>query len=110
MTKTVVIIFIILSFIALLAFGIYYFGKPFLRSYSPPDITVSKNTITSSGGFMDPVTIEKLKVDSFGKEKRPTKYTIEYVATCSIKQKEGAQPVALNEIKLNEPGRYTWTG
>jgi len=94
------IIFISLSLIALIAFGIYHFGNYFLISYAPPDVTVTKNEIISTGGFMEPVTIEKLKVDSLGKEKRPTKYTIQYVTTCSIKQKDGEPPVALKEIKL----------
>jgi len=58
---------------------------------------------------MNPITIEKLKVDSSGKEKRPVKYTIEYATTCTIKQKEGEQPVSLKEIKFNEPGRYSWS-
>jgi len=58
---------------------------------------------------MDPLTIERLKVDSIGKENRPTKYTIEYVTTCSIKQKDGQAPVALKEVKLNEPGNYSWS-
>ena len=59
---------------------------------------------------MDPVTIEKLKVDSLGKDQRPVKYVIEYVTTCSIKQNEGEPPVALKQIELNEPGRYSWSG
>jgi hypothetical protein len=93
----------------LLAFGAYYFGHFFSDRYLPPNIIVTKNEIISSGGFMNPITIEKLKVVTFGKEKRPTKYTIEYVTTCTIKQKDGEPPVALKEIKLNEPGRYSWT-
>jgi hypothetical protein len=58
---------------------------------------------------MQPVTIERLKVDSFGKDKRPTKYIIEYLTTCTIKQKDREPPVSLNEVKLNEPGRYSWS-
>jgi len=48
-------------------------------------------------------------VDSLGKEERPTKYIIEYIATCFIEQADGEYTVALNEIKFNEPGRYHWT-
>ena len=93
----------------LLAFGAYYFGHFFSDRYLPPNIIVTKNEIISSGGFMNPITIEKLKVVTFGKEKRPTKYTIEYITTCFIKQRDGEPPVALKEIKLNESGRYIWS-
>ena len=110
MTKrTKTIIFILVISIFLLAFGVYYLGNFILKAYSPPEIIVTKNEIISSGGFMDPITIEKLKVDSFGKGERPAKYTIEYITTCSIKQKDGEPPVALREVKLNEPGRYSWS-
>ncbi len=103
------IVFISVLSILLIVFGVRYFVDLFSNRYLPPTILVTKNEISSSGGFMNPITIEKLKVDSFGKEKRPTKYTVEYVTTCSIKQKDGEQPVALNEVRLNEPGRYSWS-
>jgi len=110
MTKgTVRIILISLTVMTLLLVSVYYLGNQFVRSYAPPNITITKNEIISSGGFMDPVTIEQIKVDSIGKEKRPTKYIIEYVTTCTIQQKEGEPPVALKEIKLKEPGPYSWT-
>jgi len=103
------VIAISLAFLLFLALGGYYLGNIFGRAYTPPDINVSLNEISSSGGFMDPITIEKLKVDSIGKEQRPVKYVIEYVATCTINQKQGEPPVALDQVEFNEAGRYSWS-
>ena len=102
-------VFILVTFILLLAFGAYRFGHLFSDRYLPPKIIITKNEIISPGGFMNPVTIEKLRVQTFSKEKRPIKYTIEYITTCSLKQVEGEPPVALKEIKLYESGRYIWS-
>jgi hypothetical protein len=107
-TKSTIIIVVISLLI--IVFGVLYFKKSIFNRYSPPEITVTKNEITSSGGFSEPVAIERLKVDSFGKEKRPAKYTIEYVATCVIKQKDSEAPTALKTIQLNEAGTYNWSG
>src|SRR5258705_1487073 len=104
------VVFVLLGSILLLVFGGDYLVRFFSSRYLPPRIIVSKNKISSSGGFMNPITIEKLRVDSFGKEEQPTKYTIEYVTTCSISQKDGEPGIALNEVKLNEPGSYSWSG
>jgi hypothetical protein len=103
------IFFILVPSIIMLVVGVFYFSNFLSRAYSPPNVVVTKNEIISSGGFMDPVSIEKLKVDAVGESKRPTKYTIEYIATCHIKQKDGELPVALDEIILNVPGRYSWS-
>src|SRR5262245_15647011 len=108
--RTISKISLVIASISLLLFGVYYFGNHLLNRYSPPSVIITKNEIISSGGFIDPVTIEKLKVDSFGQGTRPSKYTIEYIATCTIEQKDVEAPVALTEIKLNESGRYHWTG
>ena len=103
------ILVILVTFIVVVAFAVYHFGHFFSERYLPPKVTVTKNEIIGSGGFMNSITIEKLKVDSFGKDKRPTNYTIEYLTTCFIKQKDGEPPVALKEIKLDESGRYIWS-
>jgi hypothetical protein len=80
-----------------------------ISAFAPDKVTITKKEILSSRGFINPITIERLKVDSIGEEKRPVKYTIEYLTTCSIKQQEGKPPVALKEIRLYEPGRYIWS-
>ena len=81
----------------------------FFSAFAPDKITITETEITSSSGFINPITIEKLKVDSIGDDQRPVKYIIEYLTTCSIKQVEGKPPVPLHKINLNTPGRYTWS-
>jgi hypothetical protein len=108
--KKIGILIIAVAAISLIAFGVYHFGDRLFNRYSPPAITVDKTKISSLGGFSDPIIIEKLKIDSLGKEKRPVNYVIEYIATCIIKQQVAEKFVALNEISLTQPGRYTWTG
>lgn len=103
------IIFILVISICLLALALNYVGNFFSHSYLPPEITITRTQISSRGGFTDPVTIEKLLVDSFGKEGRPVSYTIELLVTCTIKHKKEAQTAALNEIKLDKAGSYNWT-
>jgi len=88
--------------------GVYFF-KSFFSAFAPAKITITETEILSSRGFVNPVTIEKLKVDSIGEDQRPVKYVIEYLTTCSVKQVVGKPPVALNRIKLDKPGRYTWS-
>jgi len=107
--KKIGITVIICITLVLIVFGLYNLGNRLFNRYSPPTITVSKTGISSSGGFINPVTIEKLRVDSLGKEERPTKYIIEYITTCFIERAGGENAVALNEIKFNEPGRYHWS-
>jgi hypothetical protein len=104
---TKIVVFILLP-IALLIGGGIYFVHYFFSSFAPAEITITKTEISSNRGFINPITIEKLKVDSFGIERRPVKYTIQYFTTCSIKQKDGKPPISLDEIKLNESGRYLW--
>jgi hypothetical protein len=95
--------------IGLLTLGGLYFFRSFFSAFAPADITVTKSEIRSSRSLINPITIEKLKVDSFGNEQRPIKYTIVYLTTCSIKQIDGKPPVGLKIIKLNETGHYGWS-
>jgi len=89
--------------------GTVYLVKSFFSSFAADKISITKTEIISSRGFINPITIEKLRVDSIGKEQRPVKYVIEYLTTCSIKQVDGKPPVPLKKIKLDESGRYSWT-
>jgi len=107
-TRTRNILFILLT-IVLIAGGGIYFLLNFFRSFAPDDIAITKSEIRSSNGFINPITIEKLKVDSLGKDQRPIKYTIDYITTFGIKQKDDEPPVGLKQIKLNESGRYSWS-
>lgn len=95
--------------IGLLVFSGLYFVRSILGAFAPADIMVTPTEISSSRGFINPITIEKIRVDSIGEEQRPVKYNIEYIATCSIQQREGSPPVALKTIKLNKAGRYSWS-
>ena len=102
---------LIITSLILLGFicGTIYLAKNFFSSFAPDKISITKNEITSSLGFINPITIEKLKVDSIGKEQRPVKYVIEYLTTCSIKQVARRPPVPLKQINLTESGRYSWS-
>lgn len=94
--------------VAVVVGGIYFIIR-FFSALAPAEITITNTEISSSRGFINPITIEKLKVDSIGEEQRPVKYVIEYLTTCAIKQEAGKPPESLNKIKLNGPGRYTWS-
>jgi hypothetical protein len=109
MTKRARNILLVAAILVMLTFCGLYFINIFFRAFAPDDITITQTEIQSPRGFVNPITIEKLKVDSIGEEQRPVKYTVEYVTTCGIKQKEGKPPVALKKIKLSEPGRYSWS-
>ena len=102
-------ILLTLLLIGLLVFGILYFVRSFFASFAPAEIEITKTEISSPEGFVNPVTIEKLRVDSLGKDHRPVKYSVEYLTTCSIKQEDGKSPVPLNTIKFDEAGRYSWS-
>lgn len=103
------ILVVILLLIAGVIAGGMYLSEKFFSAFAPDKITITETEILSSNGFINPITIEKIKVDSFDEEQTPVKYTIDHVATCDVKQEPGKPPVALKKIKLNEPGRYTWT-
>ena len=109
MTKKTAITLLIFLTISLLVLVGFYFVHNFFIAFAPDEIKITKTEITSSDGFVNPITIEKLSVDSFGKEQRPVKYSIEYLTTCSIKQESGKPPVPLKSIKLTEVGRYSWS-
>jgi hypothetical protein len=105
-TSTILLIFLAGGLLAIVGL---YLVRSFLVSFAPDEIVITKTEISSSDGFVNPITIEKIKVDSLGNEQRPVKYSIEYLTTCSIKQEGGKPPVPLKSIKLNESGRYNWS-
>ena len=109
MTKKTSITLLVFFAIGSLVFVGLYFARSFFSAFTPDDIKITETEIISSDGFVNPITIEKLIVDSLGKEQRPVKYSIEYITTCSIKQVGGKPPVPLEAIKLKEAGRYSWS-
>lgn len=109
MTRKTSITLLIFFAIGLLVFVGLYFVRSFFSAFAPDEIKITETEISSSDGFINPITIEKLNVDSFGKEQTPVKYSIQYLTTCSIKQEGGKPPVPLKTIKLNEVGRYSWS-
>jgi hypothetical protein len=103
-----ILIIVVLLLVAIVA-GTVYLANSFFSSFAPNKITITKTEIISSDGFINPVTIEKLRVDSIGKEQRPVRYLIEQLTTCGIKQVDGKPPIPLKTIKLSKPGRYNWS-
>lgn len=74
----------------------------FLRSLAPQKITISTNSITTNGKLEYKVSIEKIKVDSIGKDNHPVKYTAYYSTICHIYE-------PTDEIYINKTGNYRWT-
>ncbi|RYY53616.1 MAG: hypothetical protein EOO09_17295 [Chitinophagaceae bacterium] len=100
------LIALIIAFLLLLGGGIY-FVRTFLRSFAPPEITITANTITTDDYFVNGVTIEKLVVDSIGAGRYPVRYTVVYKTHCGLVRGENTKP--LDRISFKEAGPYTWS-
>ncbi len=109
MTKNNRNIILLLSFFVVIASAILYFGYLFLSALKPIKVTITEDKISSSKALVNPIIIERIKVDSFGNEGFPARYRIEYLTMCSLKKIREKPPVGLKTISLNEPGRYTWS-
>ncbi len=109
MPKQVKIILVVLLLLSLISIGGVYFLHRFLTAFGPDKIEISSTQIKSSDGFINPVTIEKLKVDSIGKESRPVKYTTEHLVTCHFMHGTTQPLKSIKIIKLKDAGRYYWS-
>ncbi len=109
MTRTTKTIIIILSAIALFVIGGLYFLYYFFSAFAPPKVTITKDYIATNRDFINGVTIEKLKVDSFGSEEYPIKYTVTYWTSCGIDHPKNKPPEPPDKIYFKKEGKYWWT-
>lgn len=77
----------------------------FLTSLQPPKIEITKNYISTNKDFINGIIIEKISVDSIGKDGLPTKYTVDYWTRCSIDHAKGKSP---DKITFKATGNYSW--
>jgi hypothetical protein len=103
MTKRAKTVIIILSTIALIIVGGLYFLRSFLGAFALPKVTVSKDFILTSQDFVNGVTIEKIHVDSIGKEGYPLKYTTYYTTSCNIHHPSNKPPNPPSKIEFYKP-------
>jgi hypothetical protein len=87
---------------------ILYFLYSFFSAFSPTKVSISESSISSSVSLINPIYIERIRVDSIGEQGYPVRYQIEYITVCSITQVGGKPPKGVREISLKSPGRYTW--
>jgi len=97
-----------LSVIALVLAGGLFWLYSFLDALGSPDVPITRNQITTNRDFGNGVTIEKIDVDSIGKEGYPIKYTTFYTTSCNIKYPKNKPPEPPNNIKFYKPGEYFW--
>jgi len=98
-------ILIIASVIILLILGGLYFLKTFFSAFAPPQVTVTKDYISTNKDFINGVAIEKINVDSMGDNSYPLKYTVVYATSCNIQQPTAKPP---SKIEFYKPGNYLW--
>jgi len=103
------ILLIISSIILTLVVGGGLLMHKFLTSLQPPKIEVTKNYILTNKDFINGVKIEKITVDSIGRNGLPAKYTVNYWTKCNINHPKGRPPEPPNKIVFSEKGKYWWT-
>ena len=97
-----------LSFIALILAGGLFLLYNFLSALGPPDVTITRNQISTNRDFINGVTIEKINVDSIGNQGYPVRYTTVYTTSCNILHPANKPPAPPNKIEFNKPGKYFW--
>lgn len=108
MSRISKIIVISISIIILLTAGGLYFIKSFFSAFAPPEVTVTKDYISTNRNFINGVTIEKINVDSIGDNNYPVKYTVLYTTSCKIQHSVNKSPNPLGKIEFYKPGEYSW--
>ncbi len=108
MTIRAKIIIVIISIITLIVIGGLYFLNYFLSALAPPKVTITKDYISTNRDFINGVTIEKIQVDSIGKNEYPVKYTILYATSCNIHHPTNKPPNPPSKIEFYKPGKYSW--
>ena len=99
---------IVLTIIFVLVAGGLYFLKYFISSFAPPEVTITKDYISTNTDFINGVTIEKIKVDSIGAKGFPVKYTTTYSTSCNIQHPKNKPPEPPSRIEFNQSGKYIW--
>ena len=77
-------------------------------AFAPPQLTITKDYISTNRDFINGVTIEKIRVDSIGDKGYPIKYTTVYTTHCGIHHPTNRPPEPPNKIEFNKPGKYSW--
>lgn len=108
MTRTAKATIVIILVIVLIAIGGLYFLKSFFSAFAPPKVTITKDYISTNRDFINGVEIEKILVDSIGKEGYPLKYTTIYTTSCNIHHPTNRPPEPPNKIEFYKPGKYSW--
>jgi hypothetical protein len=100
---------LIILFVILLIFsGGVYFIYGYFKAFAPTDVAITEKYISSNHGFINGVTIEKIRVDSIGAKGYPVKYATIYTTSCNIHYPANKPPDPPNRIEFNEPGNYSW--
>lgn len=108
MSRTVKIIVIVISIFTVLIIGVLYFIKSLFSSFAHPEVTITKDFIKTNREFINGVTIEKIIVDSMGKNNYPVKYTVVYTTSCNIHHPANKPPNPPSKIEFFKPGKYFW--
>jgi hypothetical protein len=108
MEKTLRTVTITLFVIQLLFIGGLYFLSFFFRAFAPPSVVLTRDYISTSGSFVNGITIEKIRVDSMGAEGYPTAFTVLYATSCWIHGPANEPSDSPGKIEFNKPGKYSW--
>ncbi len=108
MAKWMKILIIVSVITFVLIGGGLYFLKQFFSAFAPPKIEITKVYISTDRDFINGVTIEKIRVDSFGEKGYPVKYTAFYTTSCNIQHPKNKPPNPPSKIKFDKIGKYTW--
>lgn len=109
MTKGKKIIIIISSTIILIISVGLFFLHYFLSAFALPKIEITTDYISTDRDFINGLTIEQIKVDSFGQDGVPAKYKVNYWTSCSIDHPKGKPPEPPDIIYFDKKGNYWWT-
>ena len=99
---------LISSIIIVLVLSAVFLINQFLTSLQPPKIEITENYISTNQNFTNAVTLEKISVDSIGRNGLPVKYTVNYWTRCYIDLPKGRAPEPPNKIVFSEKGDYWW--
>ena len=96
------------SKIIVLVLGAVFLSYQFLTSLQAPKIQITENYISTNQNFTNAVTLEKISVDSIGRNGLPVKYTVNYWTRCYIDLTKGRATEPPDKIVFSEKGDYWW--
>jgi len=103
-TTTIIKLILLSSLMLVIIVGGIWFVYAYLSAFAPSKVKITRNEISSNGGFVNGVSIEKIQVDSMGTE-YPLKYTVVYTTSCNMIHASSEQ---LHKIRFDQPGDYWW--